>query len=107
MMVRVKRQTLTPMRLIKPLLWMFVAFYMGYHTLHGERGIYALIRDNREVIQLEQSLAKTKAEREAMELRVSHLRDNSLDRDLLDEQMRRMLGVMSQGEVIVLMGNAK
>lgn len=95
------------MRLIKPLLWMFVAFYMGYHTLHGERGIYALIRDNREVIQLEQSLAKTKAEREAMELRVSHLRDNSLDRDLLDEQMRRMLGVMSQGEVIVLMGNAK
>ncbi len=107
MMVRVKRQTLTPMRLVKPLLWMFVAFYMGYHTLHGERGIYALIRDNREVIQLQQALAKTKSEREAMELRVSHLRDNSLDRDLLDEQMRRMLGVMSQGEVIVLMGNGK
>ena len=95
------------MRLVKPLLWMFVAFYMGYHTLHGERGIYALIRDNREVIQLQQALAKTKSEREAMELRVSHLRDNSLDRDLLDEQMRRMLGVMSQGEVIVLMGNGK
>lgn len=107
MMVRVKRQTLTPMRLVKPLLWMFVAVYMGYHTLHGERGIYALIRDNREVVQLQQALAKTKSEREAMELRVSHLRDNSLDRDLLDEQMRRMLGVMSQGEVIVLMGNAK
>lgn len=107
MMVRVKRQTLTPMRLVKPLLWMFVAFYMGYHTLHGERGIYALIRDNREVVQLQQALAKTKSEREAMELRVSHLRDNSLDRDLLDEQMRRMLGVMKQGEVIVLMGNAE
>lgn len=105
MMVRVKRQSLSPLRLIKPIGWMCFAVYLGYHTLHGERGVYALIRDNREVIQLTQSLAKTKAEREAMELRVSHLRDNSLDRDLLDEQMRRMLGVMSQGEVIVLMGN--
>jgi cell division protein FtsB len=104
MMVRVKRQNLTPMRLMRPLLWMLVAFYMGYHTLHGERGIFALLRDNREVIQLERDLAKTKAQRETMELRVSHLRDNSLDRDLLDEQMRRMLGVMQKGEVIVLTG---
>ena len=103
MMVRVKRQTLTPLRLLRPLLWMLVAFYMGYHTLHGERGIYALIRDNRALVQLEQELVKTKATRETMELRVSHLRDNSLDRDLLDEQMRRMLGVMQKGEVIVLM----
>jgi cell division protein FtsB len=104
MMVRVKRPSLTPMRLMRPLMWMFVAFYMGYHTLHGERGIYALLRDNREVIQLEHDLAKTKVTREAMQLRVSHLRDGSLDRDLLDEQMRRMLGVMQKGEVIVLMG---
>ena len=104
MMVRVKRQAMTPMRLIKPLAWMFVAFYMGYHTLHGERGLYALMRDKRELAQLEIDLAKTKAEREKVELRVSHLRDNSLDRDLLDEQMRRMLGVMKKGEVVVLNG---
>ena len=104
MMVRVKRQAMTPMRLIKPLAWMFVAFYMGYHTLHGERGLYALMRDKRELAQLEIDLAKTKAEREKVELRVSHLRDGSLDRDLLDEQMRRMLGVMKKGEVVVLNG---
>lgn len=102
MMVRVKKQNLTPMRLIKPLGWMLVTFYMGYHTLHGERGLYALMRDRRELAQLQQDLAKTKAEREKMELRVSHLRDDSLDRDLLDEQMRRMMGVMHKGEVVVL-----
>lgn len=102
MMVRVKKQSLTPARLVKPLLWMLVTFYMGYHTMHGERGLYALMRDKRELSQLQAELVKTKAEREKMELRVSHLRDGSLDRDLLDEQMRRMMGVMHQGEVVIL-----
>ncbi len=102
MMVRTKKQPVTPMRWIKPLAWMFMAFYVGYHTLHGERGLYALLREKRELASLQTELATTKAEREKMELRVSHLRDNSLDRDLLDEQMRRMLGVMKKGEVVVL-----
>ena len=104
-MVRVKKQSLTPMRLAQPLMWMLVTFYMGYHAFHGERGLYALMRDRREVAQLSEELAKTKSEREKMELRVSHLRDGSLDRDLLDEQMRRMMGVMHKGEVVVLTGN--
>lgn len=104
MMVRVKRQSLTPMRLMRPLLWMLVAFYMGYHTLHGERGLFALMRDRHEVTQLTTELKETKSSREMMERRVSHLRDSSLDRDLLDEQMRRMLGVMKKGEIVVLTG---
>ncbi|MDX2094596.1 MAG: septum formation initiator family protein [Alphaproteobacteria bacterium] len=100
-----KRQNLAPTRLARPLLWMLVTFYIGYHMLHGERGLYALMRDRREAVRLEDDLAKTKASREAMERRVSHLRSGSLDRDLLDEQMRRMLGVMKKGEIVVLMGD--
>lgn len=104
MMVRVKRQSLTPMRLVRPLMWMLVAFYMGYHMLHGERGLFALMRDRHEVAQLSSELAQTKSSRLMMERRVSNLRDSSLDRDLLDEQMRRMLGVMKKGEIVVLTG---
>ncbi len=102
MLVRVKRQPFTPQRLIKPLVWMCVAFYMGYHTLHGERGLYALFRDQRELVRLEAELNKTKAERARMERRVASLRDESLDRDMLDEQMRRLMGVMKPGEVVLL-----
>lgn len=102
MMVHVNRQQFNPLRMIRSLGWMLVAFYMGYHTLHGERGLYALMRDRHELEQLQRTLAETKVARESMELRVSHLRDGSLDRDLLDEQMRRMLGVMKKGEVVVL-----
>jgi cell division protein FtsB len=102
MLVRTRKKPLTPLRLIKPLGWMLVAFYMGYHALHGERGLYALMRDQREQQQLAADLAQTRSARERMELRVAALRDQSLDRDLLDEQMRRMLGVMRQGEVVLL-----
>jgi cell division protein FtsB len=90
---------------VKPLLWMFMAFYLGYHALHGERGLYALVREQHELAALQTELSTTTSEREKLELRVSHLRDGSLDRDLLDEQMRRMLGVMKKGEVVVLTGS--
>lgn len=102
MKVRAAKQTMSPARLIKPLMWMFMAFYLGYHALHGERGLYALVREQRELATLEAELKTTTAAREKMELHVSHLRDDSLDRDLLDEQMRRMLGVMRKDEIVML-----
>lgn len=105
-MVRVQKQTMTPARLIRPLFIVFTIFYFSYHTMHGERGLYALFKEQRERTQLAQELKTTTIERERMELRVSHLRDGSLDLDLLDEQMRRMLGVMKPGEVVVMDGDS-
>ncbi len=102
MMVRSRRQVLTPARLVKPLLMVFAVFYLIFHVLHGERGLYALFREKRELQTAQTELAGVKAQREQLELRVSHLRDNSLDLDLLDEQMRRMLGVMKPGEVVLM-----
>ena len=80
----------------------FAVFYLLFHALHGERGIYAYIRDTRELSQLQHSLEATRLEREQVELRVRHMRDGSIDPDLLDEQMRRMMGVMTPGEVVIL-----
>ena len=102
MMVRARRQVMTPGRLMKPLLLVFAVFYLLFHALHGERGLYALVKEQRQLSAVNQELEQTRAERERVELRVSHLRDNNLDLDLLDEQMRRMLGVMKPGEVVML-----
>lgn len=87
---------------MRPLLVLCAVFYLCFSALHGERGLYALLRETRELTKLEAQLVTTRAEREEVELRVKHLRPDSLDLDLLDEQMRRMLGVMRQGEVVVL-----
>lgn len=102
MRVRAQKQPHSAARLVKPLMVMLMGIYLGYHALHGERGLYALMREKHALAAYETELKNTTAEREKMELRVSHLRDGSLDRDLLDEQMRRMMGVMKHGEIMVL-----
>ena len=102
MMVRARRQAMTPARLMKPLLLVFAVFYLMFHALHGERGLYALVKEQRQLSAVSEELKQTRIERERVELRVSHLRDTNLDLDLLDEQMRRMLGVMKPGEVVLL-----
>lgn len=102
MIVLSRKQPLTPIRLVRPLLAVVAIFYLLFHALHGERGIYAYIRDKRELANLQTELAQTKAQREQVELRVKHMRDSSLDLDLLDEQMRRQMGVMKPGEVMIL-----
>lgn len=102
-MRRAAMHSLSPMRLMKPLLFVCAVFYLAYHTMHGERGVFALFREMHEREVLEQQLAETKEKRETMEHRVAHFRDGSLDLDLLDEQMRRMMGMMKPGEVVILM----
>lgn len=89
-------------RFARPIALVCVLFYLGFHTFHGERGLYALFREQQELQTLKEELTKTKAKREHLEARVTRLRDGSIDLDLLDEQMRRMLGVSRPGEVMLI-----
>lgn len=89
-------------RFARPLLLVFALFYLGFHTFHGERGLYALVREQQELRTLQKELKETRAKREHLEARVVRLRDGSIDLDLLDEQMRRMLGVSKPGEVMLI-----
>ena len=89
-------------RFARPIALVCAVFYLGYHTFHGERGLYALVREQQELRTLKKELAETTAKREHLEARVTRLRDGSIDLDLLDEQMRRMLGVSRPGEVMLI-----
>jgi cell division protein FtsB len=88
--------------IVKPMLIGFAVFYLCYHVFHGERGLVALWREQHEQARLEMELAKQADIRMALERRVHGLRSTSLDRDLLDEQMRRLLGVQGKNEWVVL-----
>ena len=102
-MARVAVQNLSPTRLMRPLLIVFAVFYLAYHVMHGERGLFALVKEMHQQEVLEEQLNTIKTERLALEQRVSHFRDGSLDLDLLDEQMRRMMGMMKPDEVVILL----
>jgi cell division protein FtsB len=94
----------SPGRLFRPLFIVFVVFYFSYHLAHGERGLFALVREQQQLAKLHQEIDTTRQARKAKEQQVAHLRDDALDLDLLDEQMRRLLGMMKSGELVVIMG---
>jgi cell division protein FtsB len=83
--------------------FMFTAIlaYFLFHALHGEQGLYAMIMENRKQELLKEELARTRAERQRLEHRVSLMRSDSLDPDLLDEQVRRNLGLIGENEIMV------
>lgn len=77
-------------------------FYLCFHTIHGEQGLYALVVESYRLEKLEVELAELTKEREALEHRASMLRDGSLDPDLLDEETRRALGYANAHELVVI-----
>lgn len=90
-------------RFLGPLFLSAAVFYLVFHALNGERGIYAYLKQSRNLEKSQQELARLVSERESLENRVHLLSDKSLDLDLLDEQARRVLGKSNKGEVVILL----
>lgn len=86
---------------IRTFLFTGAVVYLGFHSLQGEHGLYALLVQQHRKEVLSSELEKTLAEREKLEHRVSLLRPETLDRDLLDEQSRRYLGVVGKDEIVI------
>jgi len=57
-MVRDGIARVSPGRLVRPLLVVLVLFYFSYHLVHGERGLFALVRDERRLELLHTNVRK-------------------------------------------------
>lgn len=76
--------------------------YFLYVTVQGDRGIIAMLRLRNEQHNAEENLAQTRKERTALEARVKHLRPDSIDADLLDEEARRQLNMAKPNDLVVI-----
>jgi cell division protein FtsB len=84
------------------IIFILLLSYFSYHLLSGERGLIALMELSKKVDDSRANLDQVVADRLRLEHRVSLLRDESLDLDLLDEQARRLLGYVGKDDVIYL-----
>jgi cell division protein FtsB len=80
--------------------------YFGYHALQGDRGLIAWWNLRHQIEQTDMSLAEVTAEKQALERRVSLLRPESLDRDMLEERARIMLGFVHPRDRVVPMNGS-
>jgi cell division protein FtsB len=77
-------------------------FYFAYHAVEGDRGFLTWLRLKQELGQVKDTQSHLHAQRDEMQARVSLLRPDNLDRDLLGERARDVLNYGRESEVIVI-----
>lgn len=88
-------------RLAWPFFFITVLFYLSFHAVSGDRGVYAMFKEKRKIALLKDEIAAVQAEREMLERRAKLLSAKSLDLDMLDEQAHRMLGLAGRDEIMI------
>ena len=103
MYTRQRRQS--PLRLLwLPLATAAFVGYFGYHAYSGVYGVPALKRMQGEVVELKTRLDGLREQRALLEKRVSYLKPDSLDADILDIEARTSLTLVRPDEVVISFG---
>lgn len=79
-----------------------VISYFAYHVYNGDHGLMAKRNYEQETTQLEAELAVLRAQRRAIEHKVSLFDPRHLDPDLLDEEGRRELDFVNAKDLVLL-----
>ena len=75
--------------------------YVGYQSVQGERGLLGWIERSVEADRTRAEVAALADERRKLERRVSRLRSDNLDLDLLDQEARRLLNLGQPDEEVL------
>lgn len=79
--------------------------YFVWHAQNGERGLKAKLAYKAEIAELSEELEGLVGQRKGWERRIRMLQADQIDKDLLDEEARLLLGRMSKNEIMILLPN--
>ena len=79
----------------------FFVFSLGYTTVEGPFGLLNLYKVQKHEVRLQLELDTLTMQRQIAENRAHRLSDEYLDLDLLDEQARKVLGLIRGDERII------
>ena len=85
-----------------PLLGVLIIAYFAFHVVQGDRGLLAFASLSKQIKKAETTEGILAKERSTWENRVSLLRPERLDRDMLEERARVMLNYGRADEVMIL-----
>lgn len=85
-----------------PLFVMSLVVYFGYYAVYANHGLVNLMKLQNAVEVKKAELERIRGERLVLERRVSLLRPQSVDPDLLEEQARSRLGLSAPDEVVIM-----
>ena len=92
-------------QILAPLLGAALVTYFAYHAVQGDRGLLAWWQLRHQLEAAQTDLVAIQDERAKIEHKISLLRPESLDRDMLDEQTRRVLAFGQPNELLIIPTN--
>ena len=93
-------------QVLAPLVGAAMVVYFGYHAGQGDRGLIAWWKLRYEIEKTSFELDEVTATKQALEHKVALLRPGSLDRDMLEERARIMLGAIAPDDLIIPLAGA-
>ena len=88
--------------ILGPVIGIALTGYFAYNLVEGDRGLKAWFRLNQEIRTATADLEAIRAQRAALDLKVSNLRPEHIDPDLLDERIRATLNLVSPDDIVVM-----
>ncbi len=88
--------------ILGPVVGLALTGYFAYHLVEGDRGLLAWLRLTRELREANATLETARASRAALDLKVSNLRPDHVDPDLLDERVRATLNLVAPNEIVIM-----
>jgi cell division protein FtsB len=88
--------------IVGPTLGIALTGYFVYHLIEGDHGLLAWVRLTREIREENARLDEVRAQRAALDLKVSNLRPEHIDPDLLDELVRATLNLVAPNEIVIM-----
>jgi cell division protein FtsB len=88
--------------ILGPVFGIALTGYFAYHLVEGDRGFKAWLHLNREIRAATANLETVRGQRAELELRVSNLRPDHVDPDLLDERIRATLNLVSPDDIVIM-----
>lgn len=79
-----------------------LSFYFCYHLVAGERSYLRLVSLDRQIEATQEEYHVASAERETLEQKVVMMRPGNVNRDLLEEQARKVLGFHYKDEKVLI-----
>lgn len=101
-MIKRRRKKNWVAQILWSILGALIVGYFIYHTIQGERGLFAMLRIQNEVRMADTTLVDLQEERKELAHRTTLLRSDSMDPDLLEEKSRELLNYSKPNEIIIL-----
>lgn len=77
--------------------------YFSYHLFNGDHGLISLVEIKDKIAQSKIDLNNVTSEKLIISHKTNLLKEQSLDIDILDEQVRRILGYAGENEKIIIL----